>query len=213
MPIIVCQTYRKTTCCRGAPWVPEGARPPALDYAIGLAVKIARTAPQLKLDASKKNRFAFALVVRGRLDPVERDRVGYYPHPFSLEESRQWIERMRERYARDGFALLAVEDRATEEFLGNVGPMVQIVDGVDEIELGWSITPARSRQGIATEAALASREWVFAECPVDHVISLILPENAPSRGVAERLGMTVWKEVLWGKERPRTHLVYRVDRP
>jgi RimJ/RimL family protein N-acetyltransferase len=71
----------------------------------------------------------------------------------------------------------------------------------------------RSRQGIATEAALASREWVFAALPVDHVISLIHPDNAPSLGVAEKLGMTVWKEVLWGKEGPRTHLVYRSDRP
>jgi hypothetical protein len=48
---------------------------------------------------------------------------------------------MQERYVRDGFALLAVEDRATGEFLGNVGPLVQTVDQVDEIELGWSITP------------------------------------------------------------------------
>ena len=46
----------------------------------------------------------------------------FYPHPFSLEESRVWIERMQERYERDGFGLLAVEDRATGEFLGNVGP-------------------------------------------------------------------------------------------
>ena len=66
----------------------------------------------------------------------------FYPHPFSMDESREWIDRMRERYERDGFSLLAVEDRATGEFLGNVGPILQHVDGVDEVELGWSITPA-----------------------------------------------------------------------
>jgi RimJ/RimL family protein N-acetyltransferase len=71
----------------------------------------------------------------------------FYPHPFSLDETRVWIERMAERYARDGFALLAVEDRATGTFLGNVGPMVQHVDDVDEVELGWSITPTRAREG------------------------------------------------------------------
>ncbi len=139
-------------------------------------------------------------------DPVH---MRFYPHPFSLEESREWIERMRERYERDGFALLAVEDRTTGEFLGNVGPILQHVDGVDEVELGWSITPARARQGIATEAALACRDWVFATLPLDHVISLILPDNVPSRGVAEHLGMTVWKEVIWGTEKPRMHFVYR----
>ena len=45
---------------------------------------------------------------------------------------------------------------------------------------------------------------------MDHVISLIRPENVPSRGVAERIGMTVWKETLHGAER-WLHLVYRVD--
>jgi RimJ/RimL family protein N-acetyltransferase len=142
-------------------------------------------------------------------DPVH---MRFYPHPFSLQESREWIDRMRDRYERDGFALLAVEDRATGEFLGNVGPILQHVDGVDEVELGWSITPARARQGLATEAALACRDWAFAALPLDHVISLILPDNVPSRGVAEHLGMTVWKEVTWGTEKPMTHFVYRVDR-
>jgi len=143
-------------------------------------------------------------------DPVH---MRFYPHPFSLDETRGWIERMHERYARDGFALLAVEDLATGEFLGNVGPMIQHVDDVDEVELGWSVTPARARQGIATEAAVASRDWVFATLDTDHVISLIRPENLPSRGVAEHLGMTVWKDVMWGSLQPMPHQVFRLDRP
>jgi RimJ/RimL family protein N-acetyltransferase len=162
---------------------------------------------------------------RLRLRPLEMDdldalhaiqsdpeHMRFYPHPFDRDETRDWIERMWERYERDGFALLAVEDRRTGAFLGNVGPMVQHVDGVDEVELGWSVTPARSRQGIATEAAGACRDWVFALLSADHVISLILPDNTPSRGVAEKLGMTIWKDVLWGSQVPRTHHVYRLDR-
>ena len=141
------------------------------------------------------------------------EHMRFYPHPFSLEESRAWIERMQERYERDGFGLLGVQDRMSGEFLGNVGPAVQVVDGVDEIELGWSVTPLRAREGIATEAAAACRDWVFSTSPVDHVISLILPENAPSRGVAAHLGMTVWKDVVWGTQMPKTHHVYRLDRP
>ncbi len=149
------------------------------------------------------------------LNVIQADphHMRFYPHPFSMQESREWIERMHERAERDGFALLAVEDRETRELLGNVGPILQHVDDVDEVELGWSITPTRARQGIATEAAFACRDWVFATLPIDHVISLILPANTPSRGVAENLGMTVWKQVLWGTLKPQTHLVYRLDRP
>jgi ribosomal-protein-alanine N-acetyltransferase len=135
----------------------------------------------------------------------------FYPHPFSLDESRAWIERWREHQAAHGHALWAVEDRRTGEFLGNVGPIHQTVEGVDEVELGWSITPARARQGIASEAAAACRDWAFDHLDVDHLISLIRPENIPSRGVAERIGMRVWKETLHGSLRWR-HLVYRIDR-
>ena len=71
----------------------------------------------------------------------------------------------------------------------------------------------RARQGIATEAASACRDWAFATLPIDHLISLILPDNTPSRGVAENLGMTVWKQVPWGSLMPQMHLVYRLDRP
>jgi hypothetical protein len=60
----------------------------------------------------------------------------FYPHPFSMEETENWIALMHARYARDGFALLAVDDLETGAFLGNVGPMVQEVDGTAEIELG-----------------------------------------------------------------------------
>jgi RimJ/RimL family protein N-acetyltransferase len=150
-----------------------------------------------------------------QLNAIQSDPVHMrlWPHPFSMDESRGWIERVQVRYREVGFDLLAVDDRVTGEFLGNVGPHVQHVDDVDEVELGWSITPARARQGIATEAAMACRDWVFSTLDVDHVISLIMPENTPSIGVAEKLGMTVWKDVTWGSVEPRLHHVYRLDRP
>jgi [ribosomal protein S5]-alanine N-acetyltransferase len=140
-------------------------------------------------------------------DPVH---MRFYPHPFSRQDTEEWIARVEARYERDGFGLLAVEDRGTGEFLGNVGPMVQEVDGVDEIELGWSITPARARQGIATEAGAACRDWVFGVVGSDHVISLVLPANEPSAGVARNLGMTVWKQTIFGSVR-WLHDVWRSD--
>jgi RimJ/RimL family protein N-acetyltransferase len=140
------------------------------------------------------------------------DHMRYYPHPFAEHETAAWIDRSVEHQQRYGHALWAVEDASTGEFLGNVGPVHQLVDGVDEVELGWSITPMRSRQGIASEAAAACREWCWDNLEVDHLISLVRPENEPSRGVAERIGMTVWKETVRGSQ-AWLHLVYRVDRP
>jgi RimJ/RimL family protein N-acetyltransferase len=139
-------------------------------------------------------------------DPVH---MRFYPHPFSRAGSRAWIERQLERQRIDGLALWAIDDRATREFLGCCGPVVQLVDGAREVELGWSVSPARSGQGIATEAATAWRDRCVQVLRLGHVISLVRPENVPSRRVAEKIGMTVWKETRYGAER-WPHLVYRV---
>jgi ribosomal-protein-alanine N-acetyltransferase len=138
------------------------------------------------------------------------DHMRFYPHPFSREESRAWIERSLERQAAVGYSLWAIEDLETGEFLGNCGPVAQIVDGIEEIEIGWSVTARRARQGIATEAASAWRDRCLGAMGMHHVISLIRPENTPSRGVAEKIGMTVWKETFYGSM-GWLHLVYRVD--
>jgi [ribosomal protein S5]-alanine N-acetyltransferase len=139
-------------------------------------------------------------------DPLH---MRFYPHPFSRAESRAWIERQLERQRIDGLALWAIDDRATGEFLGCCGPVAQLVDGAREVELGWSVTPARAGQGIATEAATAWRDRCLHVLRLGHVISLVRPENVPSRRVAEKIGMTVWKETRHGAE-GWPHLVYRV---
>ena len=99
----------------------------------------------------------------------------------------------------------------TGEFLGNCGTIPQVVDGIDEVEIGWSVTPRRARQGIASEAAAAWRDRCLGPLGLDHVISLIRPENVPSRGVAEKIGMSVWKETRHGSN-GWVHLVYRWSR-
>jgi RimJ/RimL family protein N-acetyltransferase len=47
------------------------------------------------------------------------------------------------------------------------------------------------RRGLATETALAVREYAFVERKLPRVISLIRPENLPSQGVARKLGMDI----------------------
>jgi RimJ/RimL family protein N-acetyltransferase len=140
----------------------------------------------------------------------DADHMRFYPHPFSREESRAWIERALAHHARYGYGLWAVDELGTGEFLGNVGAVHQSVDGADEVELGWSIAPRRAGEGIATEAAAAWRARCLGPLGMDHVISLIRPEHAASRRVAEKIGMTIWKETPHGGQGWR-HLVYRVD--
>ena len=169
-------------------------------------------APVLLTARLRLRPFAADLSDVSALHAIQSDpeHMRFYPHPFSLEESRAWIQRWLAHQDVHGFSLSAIEDRETGEFLGNCGPAVQLIDGEEHVELGWSVTPSRARQGIASEAATAWRDHCLGPMAMDHVVSLVRPENLPSLGVAERIGMTPWKETNYGSRGWR-HIVYRVD--
>jgi len=147
---------------------------------------------------------ALALVIS------DAETMRYYPSPMDRTGVEEWIARNRRRYAQNGHGLWAMVLKSTGEFLGDCGVTVQLVDGAEELEIGYHLRRDCWGRGYATEAARACRDWVFANRRVDHAVSLIRPENIPSRRVAERNGMTLRKETVY---RDLPHCVYRVERP
>jgi RimJ/RimL family protein N-acetyltransferase len=139
----------------------------------------------------------------------DADTMVWYPAPYDRDGVVAWIDKQRQRYETDGFGLLGVEERASGELIGDCGPTIQHVDGEPHVELGWHTRRDRWGQGIATEGGAACREWCWTNLDVDHLISLIRPENRQSWRVAEKLGMTVWLEAMHAGMR---HRVYRIDR-
>ncbi len=137
------------------------------------------------------------------------ETMRFYPAPYDRVGVENWIARNLRRYANDGHGLWAMILKATGELIGDCGLTVQEVDGSTEIEVGYHVLRDLWGQGLATEAARACRDYGFACLPVERIISLIRPENLPSRRVAEKNGMTVWKEVTW---RGLPHLVYAIRR-
>ena len=133
----------------------------------------------------------------------------FYPHPFSREEVIAWIQWSRRSYAENGHGLWGMVLKETGELVGDCGLVVQDVDGDRLVEVGYHVKPAHQRQGLASEAAEACRDHAFREVGVDRLIALIHPGNTPSRGVAERIGMGVWKST---ERRDLPHLVYAITR-
>jgi RimJ/RimL family protein N-acetyltransferase len=66
-----------------------------------------------------------------------------------------------------------------------------------EIEIGYRLHPDYWNRGLITEAARAVRNHAFADLKLPRVISLIHPENIPSRRVAEKNGMKIEKEITF----------------
>ena len=137
------------------------------------------------------------------------EHMRWYPEPFPIERTRAWMDRTFDRYRDDGFGLWVVEERSTGSFLGTAGPTIQEVDGEKHVEIGWHTRPGRKGEGIAPEAGAAARDWAFANLDVDHVISLVRPENQASCRVAEKIGMHVDR---MADHKGLLHRVYRIDR-
>ena len=135
------------------------------------------------------------------------ETMRYYPAPYDRAGVADWIVRNRTRYEKHGFGLWAMVLNSPGGLIGDCGLVRQSVDGADEIEIGYHVRRDLWGRGLAPEAACACRDYGFHQLKVDRLISLIRPENLPSRRVAEKMGMTVWKEVMW-REVP--HSVFRI---
>lgn len=142
---------------------------------------------------------ALALVIS---DP---ETMRFYPAPFDRAGVEQWIERNQRRYAEYGHGLWGMVLKSTGELIGDCGLTFQNVDGTNELEIGYHVRRDLWGQGLATEAARACRGYGFRRLSAERIISLIRPENLPSRRVAEKNGMKIWKETL---HQNLQHLVY-----
>jgi [ribosomal protein S5]-alanine N-acetyltransferase len=137
------------------------------------------------------------------------ETMRYYPMSFDRSGVTAWIHRNQRRYAADGHGLWAMDLKSSGEMIGDCGITRQEVDGEWLPEIGYHLRRDLWGQGLATEAARACRDYGFTQLAADSLVSLVRLENVPSRRVAERNGMKVWKETNHSGLR---HLVYRVTR-
>ena len=134
----------------------------------------------------------------------DAETMRFWQRPFTRDETVAWVERQMERYATAGHGYWLAIDRKSGEPRGQVGLIDQQVDGVLEHEIAYIVDKRFWRQGLATEAARAVRDWAFAR--YNHVISMIREANVPSQGVAKNIGMTLWKRAIF---HDLEHLVFR----
>ncbi len=112
-------------------------------------------------------------------------------------ECTKWYNRQLERYAQGLGGMNALIHKQTNALLGHSGLLVQTVDGVEELEVAYSLLPAFWNKGYATEAAMKCRDVAFQNAYADSLISIISLTNIPSQNVAMRLGMTAEKTTVY----------------
>ncbi|MHA6513626.1 GNAT family N-acetyltransferase [Tessaracoccus sp. Z1128] len=118
----------------------------------------------------------------------------YYPHPKTRDEAVEWIDWNRRNYARDGLGLwiIATPDG---DFVGDCGLTWQLIDGREELEVGYHVLPRHQGRGLATDAAAACRDLARS---LGHrrLIAIIHPDNVASQRVAEKTGLALDRETI-----------------
>ncbi len=116
---------------------------------------------------------------------------------FSREQTIAFLDKII-GWQRDGLpSQFAVIHRKCNQLIGYCGFFHQLVDETEEIEIGYRLDPDYWGGGLATEAAQAVRDHAFRVLKLRRVISLIHPDNVPSRRVAEKIGMKIEKETVF----------------
>jgi ribosomal-protein-alanine N-acetyltransferase len=109
------------------------------------------------------------------------------------ERCEIWFNRVENRYQNDLGGTNVLVDKSTGKIVGQCGLLVQEVDGIQELEIGYTIIPAYWNQGYATEAARKCKEFAFENNFADSIISIIHVENIRSEMVARKNGMQLDK--------------------
>jgi len=73
-------------------------------------------------------------------------------------------------------------------------------DIFDHPDIGYALLPEFEGKGYATEAAIASRDFLFANYAVENLLGISEPENLPSIKILSKLGMEHRKDISMPNE-------------
>jgi RimJ/RimL family protein N-acetyltransferase len=144
----------------------------------------------------------------------------YFPSTLDEQESNTFAYRQAALLEVRGWGLWAVEVVETGQFVGFVGLNQPSWEAAFTpcTEVGWRLARSAWGKGYATEAAGAALAVAFGPLGLNEVVSFTTVENARSRVVMERLGMT--RDPAEDFDHPnlpvdspvRRHVLYRLPR-
>ncbi|WP_406828017.1 GNAT family N-acetyltransferase [Microbulbifer sp. ARAS458-1] len=127
----------------------------------------------------------------------------------TLEDAREYLKNgPLTMYKTHGFGMYCVE-------LHNGTPIGQAGlirrDGLDDVDIGFAFLPQYRGQGFARKAAHAVMAWAQEQLGLQRIVAIASPENHPSIGVLEEIGLKKQGRItLPGSNDPLLLMVWEV---
>lgn len=122
----------------------------------------------------------------------------YLDLDLNLSESEMckiWFDKVFYRYENDLGGMNVLIDKKTNRLVGQCGLLIQTIDDIERLEVGYSILPKFWNQGYASESATKCKNFAFENQLADSLISMIHIDNLSSEKVALKNGMSFEKRL------------------
>jgi RimJ/RimL family protein N-acetyltransferase len=120
--------------------------------------------------------------------PRDRDMI--------LDGFREYTADPHSCVQNEGERWWAIIELSSGELVGLSALLEKEIDSQTETELGYFLVPAYWGPGYATEAASLVANHAFSDLELGSLVAVIDPQNAPSVGVARKVGLEFEREAL-----------------
>lgn len=169
------------------------------------------------LQEQETERLKFRLLTRTDFDawlPLFAEKevagfLGFGKIATAKAQCEEWFKIQERRYANNLGGMNVLVEKETGRLVGQCGLLIQEVDGIHELEIGYSVLSEFRKKGYATEAAKKCRDFAFENNFANSIISIIHIQNFNSEQVALRNGMIKTKQTVY-KDMPVT--IFRIQK-
>ena len=136
--------------------------------------------------------------------------LGMDPNLSEKELCEIWFEKTFNRYENDSGVMNALMDKETNLLVGQCGLLIQSVQNIERLEIGYSILPDYWNKGYASEAAIKCKNYAFENNLSDSLISMVHVDNIGSEKVALKNGMSFEQKLDSYEGSPMN--IFRIDK-
>ena len=146
-----------------------------------------------RLRAERLTAAHYEVVLQMHQDPVHMATLGGIKDAV---QTRDYLDRNLTHWDEYGFGLWMLLDRADGQLVGRGLLRHLVIDGQDDVEVGYGFTPAFWGRGLATEIATACVALGFEQLQLPSVVALTLAGNLASQNVLRKAGLQLERQLM-----------------